>query len=124
MSDGAFIPAGSETHDGSVAESELENLATLPDTEIEARETPEVPEDVPMLDVHPPHETIHTWREYLLHMSTIVLGLLIAIGLEQSVEAVHRARERKELRESLQRETGKAIRDAEGSEEAQGPPLA
>lgn len=49
-----------------------------------------------MIDVHPPHQVIHTWREYLLHRSTIVLGLLIAIGLEQSVEALHRAHEGQE----------------------------
>jgi hypothetical protein len=76
-----------------------------------------------MLDVHPPHNPIGAWKEYLLHMSTIVLGLLIAIGLEQSVEAVHRARERSDLRESLQRETQKAIVDAGSSEKTQGPPL-
>lgn len=42
-----------------------------------------------MLDVHPPHETIHTWKSFLIHIATIVIGLLIAIGLEQAVEAVH-----------------------------------
>lgn len=76
-----------------------------------------------MLDVHPPHEGIHTWKQYLLHMSTIVLGLLIAIGLEQSVEAIHRARERSELRESLRRDAEEAIRAAKGSEDADGPSI-
>jgi hypothetical protein len=76
-----------------------------------------------MLDVHPPHEGIHTWKTYLLHMSTIVLGLLIAIGLEQSVEAVHRARERQELRASLRRDSEKAVADAEGTEKAESAPL-
>jgi len=76
-----------------------------------------------MLDVHPPHQPIHTWKEYLLHMSTIVLGLLIAIGLEQSVEAIHRANERNELRESLKRETEKAISDARQTEQTENDPL-
>ncbi len=39
-----------------------------------------------MLDVHPPEHTPHTWRDFFLHIATIVIGLLIAIGLEQSVE--------------------------------------
>jgi hypothetical protein len=70
-----------------------------------------------MLDIHAPHEGIHNWKQYLLHMSTVVLGILIAIGLEQSVEALHRAHERTELRESLKRDTEEAIRAAKSSEE-------
>jgi hypothetical protein len=42
-----------------------------------------------MLDVHPPHESVHTWRDFFIHIATIVIGLLIAIGLEQSVEYAH-----------------------------------
>ena len=76
-----------------------------------------------MLDVHPPHEPIHSWKTYLLHMSTIVLGLLIAIGLEQTVEAIHRGKERSELRESLKRETEKAIADAAQTEQVENDPL-
>ena len=76
-----------------------------------------------MLDVHPPHEGIHSWKQYLLHMSTIVLGLLIAIGLEQSVEAMHRAQERRELRESLGRDTDAAIRIAKNGEDVEEPAI-
>jgi|GEM_PF-3654432 len=28
-----------------------------------------------MLDVHPPHEAAHTWRDFFIHIVTIVLGL-------------------------------------------------
>ena len=42
-----------------------------------------------MLDVHPPHAPTHTWRDFLIHIATIVVGLLIAIGLEQTVEFFH-----------------------------------
>jgi len=76
-----------------------------------------------MIDVHPPHEDIHTWKNYLVHMSTIVLGLLIAIGLEQSVEALHRAHEREELRASLNRDSEKIIVDAAQAMKAQTGPL-
>ncbi len=54
-----------------------------------------------MLDVHPPHEAAHTWKDFLIHIATIVIGLLIAVGLEQTVEAIHRHNERTELRAGL-----------------------
>ena len=41
-----------------------------------------------MLDVHTPHEPIHTRKGFFIHIATICVGLLIAVGLEQSVEAV------------------------------------
>jgi hypothetical protein len=97
--------------------------AEVPAPEADAAEPAETGKDALMLDVHPPHEPIHSWKAYLLHMSTIVLGLLIAIGLEQSVEAIHRGRERQELRESLRLESEKALADAQQSEVAEGDPL-
>jgi hypothetical protein len=30
-----------------------------------------------MLDVHPPHEKIHGFKDFLLHLLTITIGLLI-----------------------------------------------
>lgn len=42
-----------------------------------------------MLDVHPPHESIHGWRDFLLHLLTITIGLLIALSLEGCVEWRH-----------------------------------
>jgi hypothetical protein len=43
----------------------------------------------PVIDVHPPHEPIHGWRDFLLHLATITIGLLIALGLEGFVEWQH-----------------------------------
>jgi hypothetical protein len=57
-----------------------------------------------MLDVHPPHAPTHTWRDFLLHIATIVVGLLIAVGLEQTVEYFHRQHELKLMREELRAE--------------------
>jgi hypothetical protein len=42
-----------------------------------------------MLDVHPAHHAATTWRDFFIHIATIVLGLLIAISLEQTVEYFH-----------------------------------
>jgi hypothetical protein len=39
-----------------------------------------------MLDVHPPHEKMHGFKDFLLHLLTITIGLLIALGLEGCVE--------------------------------------
>src|SRR5207302_4795595 len=38
-----------------------------------------------MIEVHPPHENVHSWRQFLIHIAAITIGLLIAIGLEQTV---------------------------------------
>jgi hypothetical protein len=57
-----------------------------------------------MLDVHPAHHAASRWREFLVHIATIVLGLLIAVGLEQSVEYLHHRREVAETREAVHRE--------------------
>ena len=43
-----------------------------------------------MLDVHPPHESMHGWRDFFLHLTTITIGLLIALSLEGMVEWQHR----------------------------------
>jgi hypothetical protein len=43
----------------------------------------------PVIDVHPPHEPIHGWRDFLLHLTTITIGLLIALSLEGLVEWQH-----------------------------------
>ncbi|MGA8939179.1 MAG: hypothetical protein WB439_08445 [Acidobacteriaceae bacterium] len=54
-----------------------------------------------MIDVHPPHTSIHNWKEFWIHLGTITLGLLIAIGLEQSLEALHRHHQRHVLQHDL-----------------------
>jgi hypothetical protein len=59
-----------------------------------------------MLDIHPPHAPTHTWRDFLIHIATIVIGLLIAIGLEQTVESLHHRHQRHELEVALQRDGG------------------
>jgi hypothetical protein len=54
-----------------------------------------------MIDVHPPHEATHTWKDFFIHIATIVVGLLIAIGLEQTVEFVHHRHQLAEVRAAL-----------------------
>jgi hypothetical protein len=64
--------------------------------------TPEISR--PMLDVHAPHESVHTWKDFFIHIATIVIGLLIAIGLEQTVEFFHHRHQVADVREQLETE--------------------
>jgi hypothetical protein len=57
-----------------------------------------------MLDVHAPHESIHGWRDFFIHLATITIGLLIALGLEATVEWLHHRHQVAETREALARE--------------------
>jgi hypothetical protein len=67
----------------------------------------------PMLDVHAPHESIHTGKDFLIHIATICVGLLIAVALEQTVEAVHHRHQREQLLVSLDHDTRATLRDTD-----------
>jgi hypothetical protein len=54
-----------------------------------------------MLDVHAPHQAVHSWRDFLVHIIAITIGLLIAIGLEQAVEYVHHRHQREQIEQQL-----------------------
>jgi hypothetical protein len=60
-----------------------------------------------MLDIHPAHHAASSWRDFFIHIATISVGLLIAIGLEQSVEALHRHHERDLLTQEMRTEAHK-----------------
>lgn len=57
-----------------------------------------------MLDVHPPEHAAHSWRDFAIHIATIVIGLLIAVGLEQSVEFFHHRHQRHQMLEDIREE--------------------
>jgi hypothetical protein len=54
-----------------------------------------------MIDIHPPHHAATTRRDFFIHLITVVLGILIAIGLEQTVEFFHHRHQVAEAREAL-----------------------
>jgi len=62
-----------------------------------------------MLDVHARHESIHTWKSFFIHIATIVVGLLIAIALEQTVEYFHHRAQRHQLLEDLRHEAAARV---------------
>jgi hypothetical protein len=67
--------------------------------ETEVLSTPEI--SAPMLDVHAPHEAVRTWKDFFIHIAAIAVGLLIALGLEQTVEYFHHRNQVAETREAL-----------------------
>jgi hypothetical protein len=69
-----------------------------------------------MLDVHPPHHAASTWRDFFVHIATIVIGLCIAVGLEQTVEFFHHRHQRHQLEEDLRDEAQRNIGRIEANE--------
>src|SRR5260370_32997743 len=92
-------PAAPQEPAGGAQSTSPRGAETLSTTEISAS----------MLDVHAPHQTVHSWKDFWVHLATISIGLLIAIGLEQSVEAIHRLHERHRLEQDLQLEAKKNL---------------
>src|ERR1700722_10593997 len=55
----------------------------------------------PMFDVHAPHQAVHTWKDFLVHIAAIAIGLLLALALEKLAEYVHERRQLAEARREL-----------------------
>ncbi len=56
------------------------------------------------MEVHPPEHAIHNWRDVLIHLGIVTLGLLIALSLEALVEYIHHRHQVRETRENLEAE--------------------
>jgi hypothetical protein len=56
------------------------------------------------MEVHHKLRPPHGWREFLFEIGTIVLGVLLALGAEQSVEAMHRAHQVEEAEHAMRLE--------------------
>jgi hypothetical protein len=41
------------------------------------------------MDVHAPHEPIHSWRDFAIHLVVVTIGLFIALSLEAFIEHLH-----------------------------------
>jgi hypothetical protein len=56
------------------------------------------------VDVHLPEKSIRTWKDFLLHLLTITIGLFIALTLEAAVESMHHRHLVREARTNLRSE--------------------
>jgi hypothetical protein len=68
-----------------------------------------------VIEVHPPSEPVHGWRDFLLHLATITIGLLIALSLEGCVEFWHHRNLVHEAEESMQTEINANARELQGA---------
>jgi hypothetical protein len=57
-----------------------------------------------IVDVHAPHHPILSWKEFLVHLLAITIGLLIAVGIEGCVELLREHSLVKEARQTLREE--------------------
>ena len=71
-----------------------------------------------MIDIHPPEKSDHTWKDFFLHIGTIAVGILIAIGLEQTVELLHENHQRTELRKAANTDARLYLRDVDQNRDA------
>lgn len=67
------------------------------------------------MDVHAPHHAIEGWKDFVVHLLTISVGLLIAVGIEGCVE-LHREHKlvqeaRATMREEIEHNSGQ-MKDA------------
>jgi hypothetical protein len=68
-----------------------------------------------VIEVHPPNEPVHSWRDFLLHLATITIGLLIALSLEGCVEWWHHRSLVHEAEASMQIEIDSNARQLQGA---------
>jgi hypothetical protein len=64
-----------------------------------------------MLDIHAPGHPVFGIRDFFIHLLTITAGLLIALGLEAGVEAMHHRHQRIEADANLRSELGDNIKE-------------
>jgi len=53
------------------------------------------------VDIHPPYGPIHSFKEFFLHLLTVILGILIALSLEGLIEWRHHGSLAEEARSNL-----------------------
>jgi hypothetical protein len=56
------------------------------------------------MDVHAPHEPVHTWKDFAIHLTIVTIGLFIALMLEAGVEYWHHRHIVAEARENIRQE--------------------
>ncbi|MDE1176601.1 MAG: hypothetical protein PW789_08325 [Edaphobacter sp.] len=62
------------------------------------------------MEIEVPEHPIMTWKQFLIHMSTVALGLLMALSLEQTVEWMHHRHQRHQLVEDMRDEAEENIK--------------
>ncbi len=63
------------------------------------------------MEIHAPDKPIHSKKEFLFHMLTVVLGILIALALDGIVPWAHHRALVREARENIAAEIAQEQRD-------------
>src|SRR5579872_3806991 len=61
------------------------------------------------VEIHKP-KAVHNWRELLTEIGVIVIGVLLALGAEQTVEALHWQAKVRDVQDAMRQE----LRDDDG----------
>ena len=56
------------------------------------------------MEFHIPDHPVMTWKQFFVHMAIVVLGIIVALSLEQTLEYLHHEHQRKTLQAQLQQE--------------------
>jgi hypothetical protein len=67
------------------------------------------------MEIHAPEEPILTWKEFLVHIGTVTIGILIALSLENLVEWNHHRHLLNEARENIRSEIADNLSELRGS---------
>lgn len=67
------------------------------------------------MDIHPPLGPVHTVKDFFVHLSMIVIGILIAVSLEQFVEWRHHAKLVAEAHENITNELRDNAKELDGT---------
>jgi hypothetical protein len=70
----------------------------------------------PMLDIHLPHKSIRGFSEFLIHLFTITVGLLIAVQIESFVEWRHHVHLAEEARVALRTEIDSNLKELQAAQ--------
>jgi hypothetical protein len=56
------------------------------------------------MELHVPHGSIRSIKDFLIHIGIVTVGVVVALGLSQLVEAYHRSRMAAETTDGIHRE--------------------
>jgi uncharacterized membrane-anchored protein YhcB (DUF1043 family) len=66
------------------------------------------------MEIHAPEHPIMTWKQFLVHIGTVTIGILIALSLEALLETTHKRHLVTEARENIRTELEDNARELAG----------
>jgi hypothetical protein len=103
----AAISCSNMPEDKPVTDAATEDASSSPESPVEAKaETTSLAKGEPM-EIHTPDKPIHSKKEFMFHMFTVVLGILIALALDGIVTWAHHRVLVREARENIAAEIRK-----------------